>query len=429
MNGEDSKKMIVVDAHNDTMMKVVDSETFKPVVNIGLDTPFHIDLPKMKKGRVNIAYFAAYTTDYGNLEKNNSTILASINALKYTESLNPKTFCIATDYSQLENALLEDKSVGIQTIEGGYALSEENAKYLLKQYEDLGVKAIALLWNFSNAIGEGNLEQFRDEMPSQGGLTDFGKWIITEMEMRDIIVDVSHMNARTFWDTVKISKKPIIASHSGAAAIKPHGRNLTDEQLLAIAKLGGVVNVVFCRYFIGDEDSGVSKLVDHIEHIVNVIGDDYVGLGSDFDGATMPVDLKDISEMGKIKDELETRGFLQESIRKILGLNNLRVLKATMSTPKNSQKWDVHIEHGLYGNLEAVWLTLDEDTFIKIIEADAEIKCLYDGLELESFIHPESRQVVAYLLQSAIEPYHVVTFERIMADEVRYFCTEVLTFK
>lgn len=426
MHSEKSNKIILIDAHNDTMMKVVNSETF---VDIGQDTSFHIDLPKMRKGQVNVAYFAAFTTDFGDIEKNNSTILASINALRYTEKLNPDTFCIAEDYAQLEKALAEEKRIGIQTIEGGYAISQENAKHLLSQYEDLGVKAIALLWNFSSAIGEGNLEKYPDEAPSEGGLTDFGKWIITEMENRDIIIDVSHMNARTFWDTVKISKRPIIASHSGAAQVKPHGRNLTDDQLRAIANLSGVVNVVFCRYFIGDEYSGVSKLVDHIEHIVNVIGDDFVGLGSDFDGATMPVDLVDISEMGRIREELEKRGFSQESIRKILGLNNLRLLKETMSKPKQSKQWDIKVEHGSYGNMEAVWLTLDEMSFVNIIENESEVKCLFDGHELECYMHHDSRQIVAYLEQSVKEPYHVVTFEVMLEDGIRYFCTEVLALK
>ena len=429
MYSENNEKMIVVDAHNDTMLKVVNSETLHPVVDIGQETPFHIDLPKMRKGQVNIAYFAAYTTDYGNIEKNNSTILASINALKYTEMLNPDAFCVAKDYAQLENALDGGKRIGIQTIEGGYALSHENANHLLSQYEDLGVKVIALLWNFSNAIGEGNLEQYMDETPSEGGLKDLGKWIVTEMENRDIIVDVSHMNERTFWDTVNISKRPIIASHSGSAALKPHGRNLTDEQLLAIAKLGGVVNVVFCRYFIGDEHSGVSKLVDHIEHIVRVVGDDHVGLGSDFDGATMPVDLVDISEMGKIKEELEKRGFTQDAIRKIMGLNNLRLLKKTMSAPKQSKEWPVEVTHGLYGNMDAVWLTLDQNTFQMITEQDIEVRCLFDGHELECFIHHDSRQIVAYLEQKVKEPYHVVTFEMTLENDMRYFCTEVLALK
>ncbi len=429
MYSEDNNRIIIVDAHNDTMMKVVDSETLHPVVDIGQDTKFHIDLPKMRKGQVNIAYFAAYTTDYGNIEKNNSTILASINALKYTEIMNREAFCIAEDYAQLEKALVEDKRIGIQTIEGGYAFSQENANHLLSQYSDLNVKAIALLWNFSNAIGEGNLEQYRDETPSQGGLTELGKWMIKEMENRDIIVDVSHMNERTFWDTIKISKRPIIASHSGAAAVKTHGRNLSDDQLRAVADLGGVVNVVFCRYFIGDAESGVSELVDHIEHIVNVIGDDHVGLGSDFDGATMPVDLRDISEIGKISEELIKRGFLKESIRKILGRNNLRILKMMMSTQKTSQKWDVRIEHGLYGNMDAIWLTLDAASLLKISEHDADIRCLFDGQELECFIHHDSKQIVAYLEHSVKDPYHVATFEVTFEDDVRHFCTEVLALK
>lgn len=322
---------IIVDSHNDTMMKVIDEETWLPKVDIGQDTEFHIDIPKMKAGNLNVGFFAAYTSDYyGKPERALSRTLALINALYWTESNNEEEFRIAKTYDEIHNTLIEGKIAAVPTIEGGYSITEDNYLELIKQYKDLGVKSIAFNWNYSNVLGEGASEIYADasKTKSSGGLTDLGKKAVNLMNDLGIIVDVSHMNERTFWDVIGTTNSPIIASHSGVYGIRAHLRNLKDDQLIAIKENGGVVAMVMYRDFVKNlKDAYIKDFVDHIDYAVNLIGVDHIGIGSDFDGAELPFDMKDASEMHKIKDELIKRGYSEEDIKKVFGANTLRAMK------------------------------------------------------------------------------------------------------
>ena len=320
-------RKIILDAHNDTMMKAVNPSTYQLDTNIGESTDFDIDLNKMTSAGVDLLYFAAFTDDLGSWRENHNAILASLRGLKITRDLNSDRFRIPMCFSDVISGIEAGVLMGIHSIEGAYAFTDNNMIGLLKQYDDLGVKVIAPVWNHSNSLGEGTLEKYLDEIPSPPGLTKLGRSFVGAMNHLGIIIDVSHMNDRTFWDTVKTSTMPIIASHSGVYALREHVRNLKDDQIKAIAETGGVINVVFCRNFLGDASADVSVLVDHIEYIIKLVGVDHVGLGSDFDGATMPVGLKDLSEIGKIEAELRTRGYDEADLKKIMGHNNLRVLK------------------------------------------------------------------------------------------------------
>lgn len=320
-------RKIILDAHNDTMMKAVNPSTYQLDTNIGESTDFDIDLNKMTSAGVDLLYFAAFTDDLGSWRENHNAILASLRGLKITRDLNSDRFRIPMCFSDVISGIEAGVLMGIHSIEGAYAFTDNNMIGLLKQYDDLGVKVIAPVWNHSNSLGEGTLEKYLDEIPSPPGLTKLGRSFVGAMNHLGIIIDVSHMNDRTFWDTVKTTTMPIIASHSGVYALREHVRNLKDDQIKAIAETGGVINVVFCRNFIGDASADVSVLVDHIEYIIKLVGVDHVGLGSDFDGATMPVGLKDLSEIGKIEAELRTRGYDEADLKKIMGHNNLRVLK------------------------------------------------------------------------------------------------------
>ena len=320
-------RKIILDAHNDTMMKAVNPSTYQLDTNIGESTDFDIDLNKMTSAGVDLLYFAAFTDDLGSWRENHNAILASLRGLKITRDLNSDRFRIPMCYSDVISGIEAGVLMGIHSIEGAYAFTDNNMIGLLKQYDDLGVKVIAPVWNHSNSLGEGTLEKYLDEIPSPPGLTKLGRSFVGAMNHLGIIIDVSHMNDRTFWDTVKTSTMPIIASHSGVYALREHVRNLKDDQIKVIAETGGVINVVFCRNFLGDASADVSVLVDHIEYIIKLVGVDHVGLGSDFDGATMPVGLKDLSEIGKIEAELRTRGYDEADLKKIMGHNNLRVLK------------------------------------------------------------------------------------------------------
>ena len=320
-------RKIILDAHNDTMMKAVNPSTYQLDTNIGESTDFDIDLNKMTSAGVDLLYFAAFTDDLGSWRENHNAILASLRGLKITRDLNSDRFRIPMCFSDVISGIEAGVLMGIHSIEGAYAFTDNNMIGLLKQYDDLGVKVIAPVWNHSNSLGEGTLEKYLDEIPSPPGLTKLGRSFVGAMNHLGIIIDVSHMNDRTFWDTVKTTTMPIIASHSGVYALREHVRNLKDDQIKAIAETGGVINVVFCRNFLGDASADVSVLVDHIEYIIKLVGVDHVGLGSDFDGATMPVGLKDLSEIGKIEAELRTRGYDEADLKKIMGHNNLRVLK------------------------------------------------------------------------------------------------------
>ena len=322
---------VIVDGHNDTMMKIVDEETWLPAIDLRKDTNLQIDLKKLRAGNLSVPFFAAYSSPFhGNPNRSVSRTLALINALYHTEKHNRDILRITSSYEEIEAAVLKRMIAAVPTIEGAYSLSEENAYELLKQYDDLGIKAIGFTWNYSNALGEGLYRAYadRDGSFSQGGLTELGRRTVEDMNKLGMIVDVSHLAESSFWEVIEVSKLPIIASHSGAFSVFIHERNLKDDQILAIKENGGVIGVVFYTDFISEPGTAsISRIVDHIDHIVKLAGIDHVGLGSDFDGAVMPNDLRDSSRMYKITEELARRGYSEWDIKKILGLNMLRVIK------------------------------------------------------------------------------------------------------
>src|SRR5699024_4312421 len=171
-------------------------------------------------------------------------------------------------------------------------------------------------------------------------LTDLGAEVAREMNDIGMAIDVSHMSRNTFFDVLEVSEAPVIASHSGVNAVKEHQRNLTDEQLLTLEENGGLINIVFYPAFLTDNEKGyVEDVVDHIDHVVELIGIEHVGLGSDFDGASMPEDLQNASEMPGITKELVDRGYSKQEIEKVLGGNALRVLKEVeKAAEKDSSK-------------------------------------------------------------------------------------------
>ena len=251
----------------------------------------------------------------------------------YSERMNPDTLQIVTDLKGIREAAKAGKHAMIPALEGAYSLDETNAIELLRQYYDLGVRYVTLVWNPANSLGAGTTG------PVDMGLTDLGKEVIDEMYRLGMMVDVSHMNETTFWDTIEYARGPIFASHSSVTALVPHVRNLTDEQIKAVAATGGVVNINFWNTLLSTTPATatISDLVDHIDYIANLVGTDYVGLGSDFDGAAMPVDLPDASHLPLITKELVVRGYSSHDIDKIMGLNTLRVMKEVQNQAVNDE--------------------------------------------------------------------------------------------
>ncbi len=256
-------------------------------------------------------------------------------------------------------------------MEGGYAIDDRLEN--VERYYRLGVRYMSGAWTVSTKWAGSS----GDEIGKTLGLTDFGKQVIREMNRLGMMVDVSHLSDKAFWDIVNASSKPVIATHSGCRALVDVPRNLTDDMIKAIAKTGGVVNVIFYPEHIepgyaekkkkvdaeiapmvqraSDEEKGdiahkklardrvrrdeflkrlppvyVSRVVDHIDHILKLVGIDYVGIGSDFDGIQATVrDLSNVSELPNLTKELLRRGYSESDIDKILGGNMLRVMEAT----------------------------------------------------------------------------------------------------
>lgn len=420
---------IVVDSHNDTMMKIIDEETWLPKINIGEDTENHIDIPKFKRGGINVGFFAAFTEGYyNNTERSISRTLALINALYWTESKNEGLFKIASNIEDIKDSLKEDKVVGVPTIEGGYSFDEANTKELLMQYSDLGIKAIAFNWNYSNNLGEGAASTYNDpnETISPSGLTKLGQELVVEMNRLGIIIDVSHMSEKTFWDTINISKSPIIASHSGVYSLRNHRRNLKDDQLEALAKNGGVVGIVLCQAFLVDTDKKpayIKDFVDHIDYAVKLIGIDHVGIGSDFDGATIPEDIKDSSELYKITEELIKRQYTEEDIEKILGKNILRVIEEVenKADPINKGKdnnLNIIPELNIGEKIkDSYFLTSKIENMNEVKINEEKSRIIVDGIPHKGIYDNKDSTFSLKIQEPLREKFHIVTFEVLYSQD------------
>ncbi|AXF56986.1 dipeptidase [Salicibibacter kimchii] len=405
----------IVDSHIDTYMHALDEKTWLPETDIGKETSFDFDIPKAQAGGLDVPYMAAYTPGYyENTPRSISETLAKINALYWTEDNNPDDLTVTSSYDDIMQAVQDDKIAAVPTIEGGYSMEEENAIELLHQYDDLGVKALGFTWNTSNALGEGADRVYNDpeETPSEGGLTELGEEVAKEMNELGMMIDVSHMARTTFWDVIEASEDPIIASHSGVKELRDHQRNLTDEQMEALADNGGVLGIVFYPVFLTEDTEGyVDDVVDHIDYAVDVMGVDHVALGSDFDGAAMPADLQDASELSKITEELENRNYSEENIEKILGQNHLRVMEEV-----DQEKEAVDTGLSLTPSIEMGGKVGDNTP---VLEAEVEgetadessYNAIVDGIEYEPEFDAETSTVSLEVDEPLKERFHVVTFE------------------
>ncbi len=410
---------LVIDTHNDTMLRVIDRDTWLPVTDIGNLTSAQLDIPKMEAGGLDVAFFGSYTGGYTQIGRSGSRLLALINALHWTERMNSEKFGLATSVKEIEKLVREGKSVGVPTIEGAYSLEEYNAIELLHQYYDLGIRVVGLCWSNSNSLGEGVNERYVDGTPSEGGLTELGVKVVKEMNKLGMIVDVSHMNEETFWDVIEVAEAPVMASHSNVMSLYSHARNLTDEQIIALANTGGIVQQNFYAGYLGPVgDRDLKKLVDHIEYVVDLVGIDYAGLGSDFDGGGMPVDLPDASFYYRITEELLERGYKKSEIEQILGKNTLRVMKQAQNlaekNPNNVGQGltinpELEMGDGVNSNtplLKAEVLRLKGS---KIDESS--FRVIVDGIVYTPEFNSETGELSLQIDEPLIEKFHAVTFE------------------
>ncbi len=323
---------IFLDGHIDTAQRMLDDK-----VDISARLPDgHVDIPRMKEGGLSAAFFSIWvdnTYGPGTAYRRANALIDTVQRLVDTHS----DVELAITAAEVRSIVGRGHTAALMGVEGGHAI--ENSLDKLEALFGRGVRYMTLTWNNGNDWAGSSLDPQRS-----GGLTGFGRDVIQRMNALGMLVDLSHTSDATFQDAMAVTTRPVIASHSSCRALASHPRNLTDAQLEALARNGGVVGVNFfpvfldehfcaqygdgtVRNFVDADIPGIDRLFDHIEHAVQVMGIDHVGLGSDFDGiSVLPRPMKDATSLPLIGRGLEARGFSDSDVRKILGENFLRLL-------------------------------------------------------------------------------------------------------
>jgi len=338
-----------------------------------------IDLPRMKEGGLDAEFFAVFVgqgerTPEGYVRAK-ERVDRLLEALYQMEKDHPDLVEIATTPDDAYRLEKLGKRAAFIGMENGYPIGKDLE--LVKYFYDRGVRYITLCHGGDNDICDSSFER---RNPEDNGLTDFGKEVVSECNRLGIMVDVSHASDKSFFDILQTTKAPVIASHSSVRAICDHPRNLTDEMLKALAENGGVIQICFVSSFVKtpepnperdaamaqleekygsrsdisdaetrkkwreeymairekfpEERAAIKDIIDHIDHVVDLIGVDYVGMGTDFDGGGGVDGCDDVSDMPNITEELVRRGYSYEDIQKIWGGNLMRVFREVENSEK-----------------------------------------------------------------------------------------------
>jgi membrane dipeptidase len=363
---------IVVDTHADTPQRFVD-EGFDLGNSDPKDTG-HISLDKAHAGNLGAEFFSIWVDPQTNQGHFARRTLELIDSVYEQAARHPGRMMMAYSVADIERAHKEKKLAALMGIEGGHSI--ENDIRLLRDFYRLGVRYMTLSWSNTNEWADSSGDIDDPKVQHHDGLTNFGKQVVAEMNRLGMIVDISHVADKTFWDAIAVTRAPVIASHSSARALVNAPRNMTDDMLRAVAKNGGVVDVNFYSGFLDQDNWNASqaqkkehdaavhdfiekrtaegkpptfieldqlerewqaklprppftRLIDHIDHIAKVAGVDHVGLGSDFDGVAgaTPQGMDSAADLPKITQALLDRGYSEQDIHKILGGNVLRVFK------------------------------------------------------------------------------------------------------
>lgn len=322
------KRAIVVDAHIDTLLDIM----VPPARPVKLPTPRnfagrsgqgHVDLPRLIESGVDLQVFAAYIQPEYKIERALHRVMQLADRFYQMLDTHKDQMMPFAKVSDVYEAERGAKIAAMLSIEGGEAVEADLG--ILRMLHKLGVRAITLTWNERNQIADGAAEG-----RTKGGLTNFGVELVGEMNRIGMVVDVSHLSDAGFFDVIQTTKNPIIASHSNCRAICNHRRNLTDEMIKLLADNGGVMGMNFAPAFVDEkkDNASLERVLDHVDHIAKLVGIDYVGLGSDFDGIeTTPKGLENVTKMPYFTEGLMKRGYKEDDILKILGGNFLRVFK------------------------------------------------------------------------------------------------------
>lgn len=323
------QRILSVDTHCDTPL-----EFKKEGFDIGKREMNQVNLPKMEEGMLDAIFFAAYTAqgprDAVSIQKTVDKIEGLIKGIHRQVEMNKDLCGIAYTSEDLKQLKQEGKKAIFIGIENGYGIGKDIAN--IARFKKMGVNYITLCHTKDNDI----CDTSSDTKHEWNGLSPFGRKVVQEMNRQGVMVDVSHVGEKTFWDVIELSTQPIIASHSSVQALCYHDRNLTDKQMEAIAKNGGVVQICLVDLFV-NKDTKLASLedaIDHIDYAVRVAGIDHVGIASDFDGGGGLIGCQGSNDMINITMKLIERGYSDEDIAKIWGGNFLRVMDTVQAAAK-----------------------------------------------------------------------------------------------
>lgn len=349
------REAIVVDTHVDTTQRLMNEKwSFSDRHETG-----HVDLPRLREGGVGAVFLALWTPQSSTNGEYAPTIRSQFLRLQQLCKEHAGDLALAQKTSDVFGARKAGRIAVLLGVEGGYLI--DDSLDILREYRAAGARYLTLThaqhtnWADSSGVHE-------PLSALHGGLTDFGREVIREMNRLGLMVDVSHVSDQTFWDVVETTPAPIIASHSSCRTVSNHRRNLSDEMIRAIAAAGGVVQINFASLFIDPDHPPVdlaalrrrltggsdltapvtmhrtplSRLVDHFEHAYRLVGPQHVGIGSDFDGVpAVPSDMEDCSKLPNLTASLLQRGIPEADVRLMLGANVLRVMDACDRYAKN----------------------------------------------------------------------------------------------
>ena len=357
---------IVLDTHDDTTQRF-----FTKDFDIGKRNPDGaIDIPRMREGGMSAIFFSIWIDGRIMGAPAVQKALDQIDAVHENVNRYAKDFVFCRTADEVRRAHAQGKLAALIGVEGGHMIG--NDIRVLRMFGDLGVRYMTLTHFYNDEWADSSTAK-----PEHNGLTEFGKDIVREMNRQGIMVDISHVSDKTFYDALEVSKAPLIASHSSCRALCNHVRDMSDDMIKALAAKGGVIQINYEKSFIdqgykdaqeklsggvvtlidnlrkecGDEQGCMERkmaalekqavadgklphvswerIVDHIDHAVKLAGADHVGLGSDFDGANMPEGMEDCTHLPQITEALMRKGYSDADIRKILGGNLLRVMEQT----------------------------------------------------------------------------------------------------
>ena len=355
---------IVVDTHDDTTQRFLEGK-----FDLGeRHKDGSIDIPRMKEGGLGAIFFSIWMPGTITGPEAVKRALDQIDAVRQQVAKHPDEMVLARTAEEVRTAHREGKIAALMGVEGGHMIAGDLG--VLRTYAALGVRYMTLTHSVNDEWADSSTDK-----PSHNGLTDFGKDVVREMNRLGIIVDISHVSDKTFYDALAVSKAPMIASHSSCRAICDAPRDMTDQMIKDLAAKGGVIQINYHVGFLSQEfrnaetsdpqinksiaaevdrrcakdDEGCqliegdkitreyvaagklprvewTKIIEHIDHAVKLVGADHVGLGSDFDGANMPYGMEDATMLPKITDALLAKGYSESDVKKILGENTLRVM-------------------------------------------------------------------------------------------------------